>query len=427
MSILAIDTAGETASAAVVGLDGQIAEKMNTDSLDHLKSLMQLVSEALAEAGTDKQELESIAVTTGPGSFTGIRIGMAAARTLAQVLGIKVAPVMTLDAYCYHDYGMPEPFLLCPMTDARRENVFAAAYEMPERRKVVPEGLYSLEEYLEKLPDGRKVVCTGSGASQYEEAIQKMFRSDSVNSENGQPSATDQGVLEERDSLVFVEYRHHAASVLRCAMDQQKLVDFNDAEPVYLRKAEAEIKRKEGKLGLRARKKLQDERQKILDMPPEDEPVEYRTLSGENPEALKQLAELDALCFEKAWNEEAFRGDLLGPRDAVYEGAFNSAGQMIGFAGAVSVMDEAEINRVAVHPLYRARGIGGTCLDRVLKKLEDNGVANVFLEVREANRSAITLYKNNGFRVISKRKNYYQDTGENALIMQWKREEKTSQ
>ena len=116
MCILAIDTAGETASAAVIGPDGRITEKMNTDSLDHLKSLMQLVSEALAEAGTDKQELESIAVTTGPGSFTGIRIGMAAARTLAQVLGIKVAPVMTLDAYCFHDYGMQGPFLLCPMT-----------------------------------------------------------------------------------------------------------------------------------------------------------------------------------------------------------------------------------------------------------------------------------------------------------------------
>ena len=201
---------------------------------------------------------------------------------------------------------------------------------------------------------------------------------------------------------------------------------FNDAEPVYLRKAEAEVKRAEGKLGLRARKKLEKERQKILEMPSAEEPITCRALSGEDTAVLTQLAELDALCFEKSWNEEAFRGDLCGAREAVYEGAFNSEGQMIGCAGAVSVMDEAEVNRVAVHPLYRARGIGGTCLDRVLQRLKNNGVTTAFLEVREANRSAITLYKNHGFRVISKRKNYYQETGENALIMQWKREEASS-
>ena len=91
---------------------------------------------------------------------------------------------------------------------------------------------------------------------------------------------------------------------------------------------------------------------------------------------------------------------------------------MIGFAGAVWLLDEGEINRVAVHPLYRTRGIGASCLSGVLEALENEEVGRILLEVRESNRSAITLYKNCGFRVISKRKNYYQDTGENALIMQ---------
>lgn len=430
MSILAIDTAGETASAAVSGPDGQICEKRNTDSLDHLKSLMGLVSEALKEQGVDKRELEFIAVTTGPGSFTGIRIGMAAARTLAQVLGIPVAPVMTLDAYMYHDYSVQGAFLLCPMMDARRENVFAAAYEMPERRKVVPEGLYSLEAFLGKLPDGRIMVFTGSGASKYEESVRARIR-DGIRDEekkagDGTTLLMDAPIPMDEDRIVFVEYRHHAASVLRSAEEQRNLMEYSDAEPVYLRKAEAEVKRAEGKLGLRARKKLEKERQKILEMPPAEEAILYRALSGEDTAVLKQLAELDALCFEKSWNEEAYRGDFCGSREAVYEGAFNSAGQMIGYAGAVSVMDEAEVNRVAVHPLYRTRGIGGACLDRILQRLKNNGVTKAFLEVREANRSAITLYKNHGFRVISKRKNYYQETGENALIMQWKREEASS-
>ena len=424
MIILSIDTAGETASVAVSDQSGQIYEKKNTDPLDHLKSLIRLIASVLSESSVKKEELEAIAVSAGPGSFTGIRIGMAAARTLAQVLDIKVAPVMTLDSYLYHDYPVKEPFFLCPMTDARRGNVFAAVYEVPERRKIVPEGVYRLEEWINTLPPGRTIVFTGSGASRYQDFIRDWSRkktSAEGNRKEAENIPAEDRSAEGQTVLGFIEdYRHHASSVLQCALAQKNFVDFNDAEPVYLRKAEAEIKRAEGRLGLKARKRIEKERQKILEMPPAEEPISYRSLSEEDA---GELAELDALCFKKPWKEKAFQGDLQGTRKAVYEGAFNSDGKLIGFAGAVSVTDEAEVNRVAVHPLYRTRGIGGDCLDRVLKKLEENGTETAFLEVREANRSAITLYKSKGFRVISKRKNYYQETGENALIMQWKKEE----
>ena len=153
----------------------------------------------------------------------------------------------------------------------------------------------------------------------------------------------------------------------------------------------------------------------MLEMPPADEEITYRRLTAED---IPGLAGLDSMCFGNPWSEDAFRGEFYGSREAVYEGAFNSKGAIIGFAGAVWLLDEGEINRVAVHPLYRTRGIGGACLTRVLRELEKENLDRVLLEVREANRSAITLYKNSGFRVISKRKNYYQDTGENALIMQ---------
>ncbi|MBO4292393.1 MAG: tRNA (adenosine(37)-N6)-threonylcarbamoyltransferase complex dimerization subunit type 1 TsaB, partial [Lachnospiraceae bacterium] len=263
MNILAIDTAGDTASVAVSGREGRICEKKNTDSLDHLKSLMQLVSAALSECEMEKQELDAIAVTTGPGSFTGIRIGMAAARTLAQVLGVKVAPVMTLDAYLYHDYPAQGSFLLCPIMDARRENVFGAVYEMPERRKVVSEGLYHLEEWIDRLPSDRTLVFTGNGASQYEDQIRSYLWKSIIpetNNEKKNPELTEPDARSGQPPVIFVDYRHHAASVLQCARVQNKLVDYSKAEPVYLRKAEAEIKRAEGKLGLRARKKIERDR-----------------------------------------------------------------------------------------------------------------------------------------------------------------------
>ena len=404
MSVLAIDTSGERASAAVTGKDGRIFEKMNDDQLDHLKSLIGLVDSVMKEGGVEKEDLEYIAVSAGPGSFTGIRIGMAAARTLAQVFGLRVAPVMTLDACKYNDLEIEGKYILCPMIDARRKNVFACAFEMPAGRKILREDLYSLEELIRRLPDPDRLVFTGSGAAVYAQEIRELTG-----------GWAGRGTEKEPAPVLIDSSSHHAASVLKCALAEGRLVDYDAADPVYLRKAEAEVKRAEGRLGLRARKKKAEEEKKMLEMPPADEQITYRRLSAED---IPELAGLDSRCFGNPWSEEAFRGDLNGPRKAVYEGAFNSKGEMIGFAGAVWILDEGEINRVAVHPLYRTRGIGGACLTRVLKELQKEKLDRILLEVREANRSAITLYKNSGFRVISKRKNYYQDTGENALIMQ---------
>ena len=150
MSILAIDTSGDRASAAVTGKDGRICEKMNDDQLDHLKSLIQLVSSVMAEGGVEKEDLEYIAVSAGPGSFTGIRIGMATARTLAQVSGLKVVPVMTLDAYKYNDLETEGEYVLCPMIDARRDQAYYAVYK---------KGVQTEEIYKPDCQNIKNIIC----------------------------------------------------------------------------------------------------------------------------------------------------------------------------------------------------------------------------------------------------------------------------
>ena len=72
---------------------------------------------------------------------------------------------------------------------------------------------------------------------------------------------------------------------------------------------------------------------------------------------------------------------------------------------------------MAVHPLYRARGIADRMMDLLLEAAEEKGAKIQFLEVREANRQAIALYKNHGFSVVGRRDGYYAETGENALLM----------
>ena len=392
MSILALETTGKAASAAYAEDAGsEIFEKKDESGesgMNHLQHLMPLVSELLEEHGADRRDIDCVAVSAGPGSFTGIRIGMAAAKTIAQVLGAGISSVMTLESFIYDEYGKAGEYLLCPLLDARRHTVYAAAWLMPEKQKIIKEGAYDVSGFASRAVEegGRPVVFTGGGAVKYAEDLAAYGK--------------------------IIPKEQHAAAVLRCAAESGIITGYDDAEPVYLKKAEAEVKRKEGKLGLRKRKKKEDG--PALAMPPADGKIIYRDLSADNADA---LAYLDRICFGNSWSADSFRGDFEGARAAAYCGAFNSRDELIGFAGLVYLGEEAEVNRVAAHPLYRNRGIAGECLSRILDAARGAGVRSILLEVREANRSAISLYKSRGFRDISKRKNYYQETGENALIM----------
>lgn len=408
MSILAVETTGRAASAAFAAdRKAEIIEKADESGgsgMNHLQHLMPIVSELLREQGADRNDIDCVAVSAGPGSFTGIRIGMAAAKTLAQVLGADIVEVMTLESFIYDEYGKEGSYLLCPMMDARRHTVYAAAWLMPEKKKVIIEGDYEVSKFAEMAYEAGKSAA-GDGSA---DSLPQVYTGDGA-----------EKYAEDLSSGDIIENTQHAAAVLRAALDGGRRISYKEAEPVYLKKAEAEIKRKEGKLGLRKRKKKEEGPE--LKMPPADGRIEYRDLSVSDTAG---LADLDRICFKHFWSEDSFKGDFEGQRAAVYRGAFNSRGELVGFAGLVHIAGEAEVNRVAVHPLYRNKGIAGRCLKDILDQAGQAGVETTLLEVREANRSAISLYKNSGFRVISKRKNYYKETGENALIMKLGEEEK---
>lgn len=386
---------------------GKIITETGEGRMDHLRGLMPMIRSVLQRSSGSTRGIRMIAVTAGPGSFTGIRIGLAAAKTLAQVLDVPVVPVNTLLAMAHNDFGTSEGALLVPMIDARRGQVYAAAYAAGESAARIQEDAFNAEEFLravQQYADAnafRQIVFCGDGAEANRTLIQAMFSAE---------GRTMEIAFAEGPAAV-----QNAGGLLRAALrlyGEGQAVSYEDVKAVYLRKAEAERKRETGRLG---RKKKKAEPEQILEMPPEDGDIQYRLLGEPD---LDTLAALDALCFDNAWSRGSFEGDMTGSRKAVYAGAFNSRGELIGFAGIVYLFDEGDVNRVAVHPLYRAGGIGGRCLETAMEQAERNGVSRLLLEVREANRSAISLYKDHGFRVISKRKGYYAETGENALIMQ---------
>jgi tRNA threonylcarbamoyladenosine biosynthesis protein TsaB len=123
---LGIETATSIASVGVVVEDRVVAERALPICGSHARTLLPLIDEALATAGIALDELDLLAVSIGPGSFTGLRIGLSVAKGLALATELPVIGVPTLDAYA-HAAGV-RPGILCPVLDARKGEVYAAAF-----------------------------------------------------------------------------------------------------------------------------------------------------------------------------------------------------------------------------------------------------------------------------------------------------------
>lgn len=135
-------------------------------------------------------------------------------------------------------------------------------------------------------------------------------------------------------------------------------------------------------------------------------------------EDLEQVSTMEATCFSMPWSKKSFE-ENLNRSDAVYVVA-RDGDKVLGYCGAYVILNEADINQVAVEPLHRKKGVGGKMLAALLDKLGKAGADAVTLEVRKSNEAAIALYESMGFVTEGIRKNFYEKPVEDALIM-WKR------
>ncbi|QRN84690.1 ribosomal protein S18-alanine N-acetyltransferase [Clostridia bacterium] len=128
------------------------------------------------------------------------------------------------------------------------------------------------------------------------------------------------------------------------------------------------------------------------------------------------LLEVERLSFTTPWNRDTFVYEMESNTLASYYVALIDE-QVVGYGGMWSVLNEGHVTNIAVHPLHRRKGIGQTLLNTLLLFAIGSNLTDVTLEVRESNEAARTLYENNGFVVEGRRKGYYSDDKEDALIM----------
>ncbi|HVI42393.1 MAG TPA: tRNA (adenosine(37)-N6)-threonylcarbamoyltransferase complex dimerization subunit type 1 TsaB [Anaerovoracaceae bacterium] len=241
MNILAIETTGAEASVAVINEKGEVFMEASDQKLNHLQNLMPMVDILLGKRGLSIDDVDYIAVSEGPGSFTGIRIGVSSARALAQALGLETISVPTLKSFLYH---VPEyKGIICPIFDARRSQVYGGAYQWTGKEQyieVVPGAAYDLQQLLEQLEESvdseqkseKEITFFGDGIIPYREQILNWQRS-SLNSNIRVLFAEDDLKLQKASSVAKLALESYQAG---------KVKSLYDLKPVYMRKAEAERK-----------------------------------------------------------------------------------------------------------------------------------------------------------------------------------------
>ncbi len=177
LNVVAFETATETVGVAVRTGAGVQAELTLTGRRRHVETLTPGLEHLLAQVGLKPPDLHVVAVDVGPGLFTGLRVGVAAAKGLAQSLGIGVVGASSLDILAAGAAGVGHRGLVLSCVDARRGEVFAAVHHIESRRttteRMAP-GLFSpatLAEALGELLHHAPVLAVGDGAARYAKVL----------------------------------------------------------------------------------------------------------------------------------------------------------------------------------------------------------------------------------------------------------------
>lgn len=214
--ILSVDSSAVTASVSLTDGERIIKSEFINSGLTHSETLMPMIKRVMNDTAFD--DLDAIAVTSGPGSFTGIRIGIATVKGLAFNYDISCYGISTLEAIAYNFYDEKDA-VICAVMDARRMQFYNALFSVKDGKitRLTPDRAIAIEDLREELKLFTKVIIAGDGAK---------LCFDNLKSDNC--------VIAEDDKIY-----QNAVSLSRAAEHHQK-VSAKQLMPVYLRQSQAE-------------------------------------------------------------------------------------------------------------------------------------------------------------------------------------------
>lgn len=241
--ILSIETTGKYASAAVIAKDNdsvKINFKKSDKEMNHLVDLIEIIDAAIEDAGIKIEDIDLVSPCIGPGSFTGIRIGVSTARALSQACNIGGIPVGTLRAMLENDIQrkMEQNHYVCTTIYARRNQTYAALWKVGSKgeiEEVLRQRQYMIDELLNLISGiddikSNPLIFYGDGSDEYYDQI-----SDEMNLSGIQFYLASQDIR-------YQNARGLAYSALTMIEEGFQPVSYNELIPDYMRKTEAEMK-----------------------------------------------------------------------------------------------------------------------------------------------------------------------------------------
>jgi tRNA threonylcarbamoyladenosine biosynthesis protein TsaB len=229
MIILGIETATERLSAALLLEDSGVFERHEDSQSSHCELLAKFITELAGEAGIGLPEIDGVAVSIGPGSFTGLRIGIATAMGLAFGLGVETCGIHTLAALAWN---VRRPgALVCPLIDAKRSEAYAALYRTGEGfpETIIEPSAIPVTELTELLAKKNELITiTGPGAEKFRPLLESM--SGTPLTFNPPDAAKPSGVAVATLGLLLFKAGGGASPA--------------ELKPVYLRRSDAELAKK---------------------------------------------------------------------------------------------------------------------------------------------------------------------------------------
>lgn len=232
MKLFALDTSGPNCSVGIYEDTKRLGEFILNNGVTHSQNLVPMIEQLEHFTGVALQEIDAFACSIGPGSFTGLRIGLATIKGFAFSLQKPVIAVPTLQAIASNVSHFDG--ILCAILDARNDNVYAACYQMQQGKLIqlgdyVSDSISVLLQALEQYPH-TPIRFVGDGAVTYRDKIEAHFSNQS----------------EFQGNLSFATEEQHlptASSVARIAFsmaERQEFIDCHTLSPLYLKKSQAE-------------------------------------------------------------------------------------------------------------------------------------------------------------------------------------------
>ena len=379
MKILSIDTSSSICSIAVLEDNKILKEMHNNNQKEHSETLMPMINELLKSLNITLDDINLIACAKGPGSFTGIRIGIATAKAFADAKNIPVIGVNSLEALAYCGVIQKGDGEYVSIIDAKNENVYFAIYKMKNGKFSTyknPEAM-AISEMITYV-DNLKLPTYFVGDAEIEK-IEQLYLAQIAKEKANSNDICSHEYLQDLPPLSI---GIAIAALIKYNMGIRE--NTEDLFPMYLRKPQAQ-RQKEG---------MSDD-------------ISILEMSYTDLEKIK----LNYDKFPNIWEFNVLAEDYNNSKYYIIK----QNEEIYGFVGIRILFEEMEIMNVVTRCDKRKEGFASNLFSYIIRYAHQNKIEKINLEVNENNIQAIKLYKSFGFEEVGRRSKYY--NGQDAILM----------